>query len=382
MRFWRERPDDTGASPERRKLVILIPMVSHYSAPWMKALEEYFDVTVIVSNDEGNRNWSSMDYASQLHIVRGRTITISRTLRDSNGAVSDLQYLQLNWDIVFQLFRLRPDHIITGEFGLRSLFALVYSGITRAGLLVMSSETTHSARNRSLFRQILRSQVFARLVPNWLASSTMARDYLLSIGVSPSRVSTLLPPTDTTLFACDGPAFPLRSERPRVLFVGQLIQRKGVDLLVESAVRLWKRGEDFSLVMAGDGPLRSSIERSVPTQFQQRLELISSVAPSQMASVYRACDALVFPTLEDVWGHVVPEALACCVPTFGSKFAASSSEFLPQTHVFDPHQPNHMDAVLLQAASGSRSFMKATLPWTPSYYAGRLSSIVKALSHD
>ena len=55
-----------------------------------------------------------------------------------------------------------------------------------------------------------------------------------------------------------------------------------------------------------------------------------------MPSVYRSADLVVFPTLADVWGLVINEALWSGIPVLGSVYAGASRELLAPEHVFDP----------------------------------------------
>lgn len=49
----------------------------------------------------------------------------------------------------------------------------------------------------------------------------------------------------------------------RLVCVGRLCEQKGHGLLVEAAARLVEQGEEFELVLVGDGPLRTQIESLV-----------------------------------------------------------------------------------------------------------------------
>lgn len=48
---------------------------------------------------------------------------------------------------------------------------------------------------------------------------------------------------------------------PRFLYVGRMVVEKGVKILVEAASILQKRGYDFRLLLLGDGPQRSTLEK-------------------------------------------------------------------------------------------------------------------------
>jgi glycosyltransferase involved in cell wall biosynthesis len=71
-----------------------------------------------------------------------------------------------------------------------------------------------------------------------------------------------------------------------------------------------------------------------------------------MPSVYRAADAFIFPTLEDVWGLVANEAILCGIPVLCSKYAGCSHELFEEASLFDPEDADEFVAKLRLAISG------------------------------
>ena len=50
---------------------------------------------------------------------------------------------------------------------------------------------------------------------------------------------------------------------PRLVSIGRIVEQKGQAILVQAAAALRDRGLDFELVIVGDGPMRSEIERLI-----------------------------------------------------------------------------------------------------------------------
>jgi glycosyltransferase involved in cell wall biosynthesis len=98
-----------------------------------------------------------------------------------------------------------------------------------------------------------------------------------------------------------------------IAYVGQLIYRKGVDLLFESLTSLvhlpWR------LEVAGVGPLESALRRKADAAgFSDRVVWRGSLPNQQISAMLRACDLLVLPSRFDGWGVVVNEALDAGTP--------------------------------------------------------------------
>ncbi len=72
-----------------------------------------------------------------------------------------------------------------------------------------------------------------------------------------------------------------------------------------------------------------------------------------MPAVYRSGDILVFPTLEDVWGLVVNEALWSGCPPWSSVYAGCAKELVPMNSIFDPLDPADLDQSRKTPSPGS-----------------------------
>ncbi len=98
------------------------------------------------------------------------------------------------------------------------------------------------------------------------------------------------------------------SEVTQLCYVGQLIDRKGVDLLLASLARL--RYLNWRLRIVGDGPKKAMIQSSaVAYDLAERLVFMGALANDVALSVIAGSDLLILPSRWDGWGAVVNEAL-------------------------------------------------------------------------
>lgn len=111
-----------------------------------------------------------------------------------------------------------------------------------------------------------------------------------------------------------------REEGPFVLFVGNLVRIKGVDVLLEATAELRREVADVRLIVVGDGPLGTELKATA-----SQLALDDSVfwagrIPNEDLSQYMgASDVFVLPSLEEGFGIVCLEALACGRPVVASR---------------------------------------------------------------
>jgi len=109
-----------------------------------------------------------------------------------------------------------------------------------------------------------------------------------------------------------------------VLFVGRLVERKGVSHLVD-AVNLLLPGADVRLVIVGDGPERARIEARVRERgLDGRVAVRGQVSDAELQAAYAGADAFVLPAVVDRRGDteglgvVLLEAMNHRVPVIAS----------------------------------------------------------------
>jgi len=105
------------------------------------------------------------------------------------------------------------------------------------------------------------------------------------------------------------PTVSLSDRRFRVLFVGNVSIRKGIEYLLEA----WKKwpSEEAELIVAGG--FDPEIGRVI-RQDLGRVRFLGNVPFDTLHALYRSVDVLVLPSLSEAFGLVVLEAMASGVP--------------------------------------------------------------------
>jgi glycosyltransferase involved in cell wall biosynthesis len=113
-----------------------------------------------------------------------------------------------------------------------------------------------------------------------------------------------------------------------IVFVGRLIEGKGVKILLASLRSLVDA--PWFLSILGDGPHCEAIQRSI-NQFglQERVALLGHQPNHRVRKVLEYADLLAFPSVIDGWGAVVNEALMAGVPVICSDWCGASSVIRP-----------------------------------------------------
>ncbi len=101
----------------------------------------------------------------------------------------------------------------------------------------------------------------------------------------------------------------------KMVCVGRLCEQKGQQLLVEAAVKLAQEGEDFKLVLAGDGPMRKNIEKLIKEHgMESKVTITGWISSDRVQEELLDCTALVLPSFAEGLPVVIMEAMALARP--------------------------------------------------------------------
>jgi colanic acid/amylovoran biosynthesis glycosyltransferase len=111
-------------------------------------------------------------------------------------------------------------------------------------------------------------------------------------------------------------------EASRLVCVARLSEQKGHLLLVEAAARLAADGMRFELLLAGDGPLRATIEEAIARhRLGGHVKLAGWMSGAQVRDAIVASRAVVLPSFAEGLPVVVMEALALGRPVVTTAIA-------------------------------------------------------------
>jgi len=102
-----------------------------------------------------------------------------------------------------------------------------------------------------------------------------------------------------------------------VLFVGRLIEVKGIKLIIEAAKRL-SHMADIVFVIIGEGPLQDYV--AYESLKWTNIKYLGSISNERLPLYYSAADVVIVPSIyEEGYGRVILEALACGTPVIASR---------------------------------------------------------------
>ena len=148
-----------------------------------------------------------------------------------------------------------------------------------------------------------------------IAQGSFLREIILNLGVPEEKIHIINNGVDLHLFA-SGTAFP--HPRPYMLGMGNLVRRKGFDLLIQAYAKA--KPADVDLLIAGDGIERAKLESIVADLgLSSRVRFVGHVEGQTKVDVYRSAICLVCPSRSEPFSNVILESLASGLPVIATK---------------------------------------------------------------
>ncbi len=286
--------------------------------------------------------------------ARGFNLPTMTTHR-ARGVVQE-EVLPLPATLVFDLLRFRPDMIVSGEFGIASVMALAAGRLCGARFALWSEEIEETALGKGRARTVIRKF----LIPNasvFLPFGVPAARYLeRKWNIRGDRMYVCAQAVDNEAWrrnaaAADRPGIRKRLgvEGRLFLAVGRLVTLKGFDCLLRAwALLPLGLKSRHRLAIVGGGDQEVALKRMASGLGISRILFAGEQPPERVAEYYAAADAFVFPSLVDVWGMVVNEAMACGLPVLGSRYAGATRQLIDGTGAGEMIDP--MDVVAFSKA--------------------------------
>jgi glycosyltransferase involved in cell wall biosynthesis len=97
----------------------------------------------------------------------------------------------------------------------------------------------------------------------------------------------------------------------KFIFVGKLIERKGIDILILLIKYLQKKYADWQFLIVGQGDLKNELFKNVSGE--KRIQYVENISDATiMKDKFNESHILFLPSYFDGWGAVVNEALSSC----------------------------------------------------------------------
>ncbi|QVL49805.1 MAG: glycosyltransferase family 4 protein [Thiocapsa sp.] len=295
-----------------------------------RRLTDTFDITVLTPRAPGSLEHETLD---GLRVIRFPYFIRSRENLASHGGgilnrlrANPLNYLLVPPFLIGQLWALirvlRHDDwdLIHAHWLIpQGLVALLARRLARRPVpLVCTSHggdlfALRGIAFRALKRAVLRASHRISVV------SQAMRDEVLALGIAPEKVAVIPMGVDLRERFTPDPRTP--REQNQLLFVGRLVEKKGVGLLLKALPRILLAFPDTRLTIVGSGPLETELrELAASLRISDHVDFEGMVPQSDLPAFLRSATLFVAPFMvadsgdQEGFGLVLVEAMGCGCP--------------------------------------------------------------------
>ena len=378
---------------KKKKVAILHNIISPHVIPLFERLGKQKEIEVKVffcSESEGNRIWDT-DVGDKF------TYKILPKFKiEIHGR--DLFTYFINPTVIFELAKYNPDIVISAGWDLFSYqLALFYAKIFGKKFILWSGSTQHEPS----WRRILAMPLVKLMVAGsdaYIVYGTRAKEYLISLGAKPEKIFIAYNTTDINFFKNEVDKWREQKTKIKkelgiktskvVLYVGQLIERKGVKYLIEAFEKLKEEFKDVSLLIVGYGSLEDKLKSMIKRRKISDVIFAGGLEWRQTPKFYAISDILVMPSLEEVWGLVINEAMVAGLPVIVTKITGASVDMIVNNEnglIINPSSSNEIyngikrllnDALLFNMLS--KNSLKKIIEFKPEI---SVKGILKAINY-
>jgi len=310
---------ESNRMPKKRVLVVINTVTPYTSQLYSRVAERNNIDLMVLYCSKGHRNrpvdWQNACGTHSRKILPGLHLCIRGGSRDP---------IHINPSIASELKQFQPDVVVVhGYSDLTNLISLLVCRIsgTPSVLEVDGGDyERHSRITRILVRSVVRS------CSGFIAASQGARDFLCRYD-APLASVTIIPCT-TNLSEYHDLSMEIRGKRddfrrakrgsesrPRsLLYVGRLVEEKGVLDLLQAFREIREEYRHLRLVILGRGPLAPRVRRDCGVDFGENVIHLDHVSDHDLVELYSTSDVLVLPSHREPYGIVAMEAFVCGIP--------------------------------------------------------------------
>lgn len=401
-----DQRDVAAAAP--RRLVVLFDRFGPYHLARLDALTPNFTVTGLECFGE------SAEYAWQKVTA---PVSFERLTLFPDHSASEAGGLDLKARIQAALSAARPDAVAVPGWSHPAALAALHWCLQSGTPAILMSESTRHDAPRSPAREWMKRRI-VRLFSAALVGGQAHAEYLVELGFPPARIFPGYDAVDNDYFATAAANVRERAGEVRArlglppryfLASARFIAKKNLPRLLEAYAQyrgavnsphspprtgrgtesevsktLSTNSAPWSLVLLGDGPLRSELHAQLSTlNLHDHVHLPGFKQYDELPAYYALASAFVHASTQEPWGLVVNEAMACGLPVLVSDRCGCAPELVREGRngfTFDPEDAPRLATLMSQLAQRDdldclgRESERTVGRWGPAAFASGMKS--------
>ena len=336
--------------------ILLTNMIPPYRKPLIQHLQSNFSdfLTLVDTMQEIDRHWR-LD-------LNGINLKVLKSLKIRSRKKGNTTERHINFRLVPLLFRMKPVSVISCEFGFRTLVACVFKKFHKSTALTLWLEMSEwSERNVGKVKTRIRKWILCQ-ADSVVILGDSGKKYIERFQF-PGRLFSFSQTSSIPIKKIeelDYRSFDSKVNQIDLLFFTSKERHKNFQGILH-LLNKWIKDKNIIMKLKVIGVDEFPFDLKDKLNFE--IELLGYIQHEDIITHLDSAHALLFPTLSDVWGLVVNEALARGCLVIGSKYSQAVIDILNPSAgwIFDPLEEHTFFTAMndfLKVINSAESFFK------------------------
>jgi glycosyltransferase involved in cell wall biosynthesis len=265
-----------------------------------------------------------------------------RFLNNQNSIAFTNKIYEIGFNALKAIKEIKPGLIVAAGFSLQSYLVSRHCRKNGIPFMVYSGETGFTAEAyNDVIRRIVRRKI-SRNTTGYIVYGEKAKEYIQNSFKVYRNIHLVINTVDTDEFRIrliNSELF--EKDKFIILFVGDLLKIKGIDLFLNSVAALDDEiKRNIEIWIAGDGEMLDELVNTAITLGIKNIKFFGKINHSQIAYYYKNCDLFVLSSIHERFGLVLVEAAIAGKPLIASKYCGGAYDLIEEGkngYIVDPN---------------------------------------------
>ena len=271
-----------------------------------------------------------------------------------SGTLEEIAAKEISQKLIAYLDNAQPDIVAICGYERAEMRAALGWCKRHKKIAVLMSDSKRDDAPRKAWKEAIKKRIVRRFDAGLVAGAAH-RSYLISLGIPDNRIFDGYDVVDNAAFAALADKWreqPRLVEKPYFLTVNRFVERKNLARVVEAwsdyrshVARNFPEQTAWDLVLCGAGEEEENLREQVRMIGLEGVHFTGFVQQNEVARWMAHAGAFVHAALQDQWGLVVNEAMACGLPILLSQACGCAPELLQADRngwTFDPTRADEL----------------------------------------
>lgn len=294
----------------------------------------------------------------------------------------------------------KPDLLIIDGYSYASSWAGLFWAKKYKRKIILWSSSNEVDHKRVFYKEGVKS-FFIKNCDVYNVYGTKSRDYLLKLGAKEDKIFIIGNNTDNSFYynatvkwrekrnvLCREYGLPPNN----FLYIGRFSAEKNIIYLLDAYKRAIKGGNNWGLILVGNGPQKGDIEHYIKKFNLWNVFLPGFKQKEGIPKFLAVSDVLVLPSVSETWGLVVNEAMAVGLPVLVSRKCGCYPDIVKDEEngfSFDPFDKDELVDLMKKVIDGrvdlkrlGENSLKIIKDYTPERAAEIIVKTVAEVLHN